>query len=310
MTPTYLRSPDNSDETIIVACLAGLATSYVMDRTSRREIMASTAENLRRVLWSLADHVGGEKSPKALTRVRIERWLGSGDVSAATVRARLSMTRGWCRWMALHGHLRGDPTVGITSPRQPRYVPRALKAEQVSALLEACSDPRDVLVATLMVQEGLRCCEVARLQLGDLDFDGRLVLVRGKGGHERVLPLSEQTWAALGGYLSRDPAVAGPLIRSYQRPHRGISPAYISDRVRWRMADAHVPASAHALRHTAATDMLRSGAHLRDVQAALGHKLLSTTQVYLPWLVGDLRRAMGGRTYGHWSLDQAVVASA
>lgn len=65
---------------------------------------------------------------------------------------------------------------------------------------------------------------------------------------------------------------------------------------RWFKASGS-PASAHALRHTAATDMLRAGAHLRDVQAALGHVSLATTQRYLPWIVGDLREAMGGRTY-------------
>jgi site-specific recombinase XerD len=55
--------------------------------------------------------------------------------------------------------------------------------------------------------------------------------------------------------------------------------------------------SAHALRHRAATDMLRAGAHLRDVQAALGHVSIATTQPYLPTVVGDLRTAMGGRRY-------------
>jgi site-specific recombinase XerD len=57
--------------------------------------------------------------------------------------------------------------------------------------------------------------------------------------------------------------------------------------------------SAHALRHTSATDMLRSGAHLRDVQHALGHAHLATTETYLPLVVHDLREAMGGRQYRH-----------
>jgi integrase/recombinase XerD len=56
--------------------------------------------------------------------------------------------------------------------------------------------------------------------------------------------------------------------------------------------------SAHAARHTMATDLVRSGAHLRDIQHALGHASIQTTQRYLPWLVGDLRTAMGGREYG------------
>lgn len=62
----------------------------------------------------------------------------------------------------------------------------------------------------------------------------------------------------------------------------------------------------HALRHTAATDMLRGGAHVRDVQRALGHVELSSTQRYLPWLVGDLREAMGGRQYRGRAVMEAI----
>lgn len=64
------------------------------------------------------------------------------------------------------------------------------------------------------------------------------------------------------------------------------------------MHEAGVTESPHALRHTAASDVLRAGAHLRDVQAMLGHSSLSTTERYLPLLVGDLREAMDGRRYG------------
>jgi integrase/recombinase XerC len=98
-------------------------------------------------------------------------------------------------------------------------------------------------------------------------------------------------------YLHDEPAHAGPLIRSYVNPHKGISARYISSMVAELMGFAGLAHTAHALRHTAATDMLRGGAHLRDVQFALGHSTLHTTQRYLPWIVGDLRAAMGGRSY-------------
>jgi integrase-like protein len=137
---------------------------------------------------------------------------------------------------------------------------------------------------------------------GPVHVDGG---VNGKGGHQRVLPVSDETWDAVLAYLREHPTTAGPLIRSYLNPHRGVNPAYISTLVgRW-MSDAGVKQrsrdgrSAHALRHTAATDMLRAGAHLRDVQQALGHASLSTTQKYLPWVVGSLKEAMSGRTYDH-----------
>jgi site-specific recombinase XerD len=150
----------------------------------------------------------------------------------------------------------------------------------------------------LEVQEGLRACEVVGLELGDVDVDERQLLVRvGKGGHERVLPISGETWDAMEKYLGEYPAKAGPLIRSYIHPTRAISAHYVSRLVSEWMHGAGVNDSGHALRHTMATDSLRNGAHIRDVQAALGHKSIATTQVYLPLLVHDLRSAMGGRSY-------------
>jgi integrase/recombinase XerC len=162
-----------------------------------------------------------------------------------------------------------------------------------------------------MVQEGLRCCEVANLQLADIDFIDRTARVVGKGGHERLLPLTEETWNVLERYLDEQPLTAGPLIRSY-RTSGGLRADTISGLVggvdvrrrikRW----ARDGISAHALRHSAATNMLRSGAHLRDVQAALGHASPSSTQRYLPTVVNDLRTAMGGRRY-RWGCDLAAA---
>ena len=114
-----------------------------------------------------------------------------------------------------------------------------------------------------MVQQGLRCCEVARLQLGDLDRVNGLMLIVGKGGHERVLPIIEETAEAVDAYLTEYPAFAGPLVRSYSDPHRGLASATITKLVRVWVGDAgikrarHDGVSAHAFRHTAATDMLR-----------------------------------------------------
>lgn len=155
-----------------------------------------------------------------------------------------------------------------------------------------------------MLQEGLRRKEVAGLSLGDFDFSERIMVVRGKGNHERVLPISSETWRALCCYLSERPATAGPLIRNYHDGRSALAAVSVGRLVSEWMSDAGIKEkaydgrSAHALRHTAASDMLRSGAHLRDAQQALGHQSITATQRYMPWLVGDLRTAMAGRNYG------------
>ena len=274
--------------------LPRLAEQYVADRLARSRFRPKTATTVTYTLRGLCRFV---PDGEPLTAAHLEAWLTGTKMAPATARTRLSQVRAFCQWLLRHGHLAADPSCFIEGPRPPRYVPRGLKADAVGGALGQAPDARARLIILLMCQEGLRCGEVADLELGDVDFEERLMLIRGKGGHQRVLPLTDETWGAIGEYLSEHPAYAGPLIRSYNDPYRGISPAYVSTLVARWIRSAGFEATAHALRHTAATDMLRSGAHLRDVQAALGHVSLSTTQRYLPWVVGDLRTAMSGRRY-------------
>lgn len=286
-----------------MAAVDRLARRYVAERRARLEFDDGTARKTRSILRQFVAITGCDTDSMRVTRRHVERFLEERDIAPATARNQLSALRVFCKWCVLNGHMRSDPTIGVRGPRQPQLLPRALRADLVRRLLADCPDARARLIVLLMVQEGLRCCEVSRLQLGDVDFGDRTMLVRGKRSKERFLPVSTETWEALEDYLRLFPAGAGPLIRSYQRPKQALSASYISKRVNIWMATAgikgapHDGISAHALRHTAATDMLLAGAHLRNVQSALGHASLATTQRYLPRLVGELREAMGGRNY-------------
>jgi len=283
-----------------------LTLRYVDERRNRQEISAGSARTYRNSLRAFASSPLIPADATRLRRQHIERWMeGRHDRARATVRTQLSIVRQFCRWLVEAGYRKTDPSLGIRGPRIPRYLPRGVKRPGVVATFKACPDTRAVLIICLEVQEGLRACEVAGLELGDIDVDERQLLVRiGKGGHERVLPISDETWDAMEKYLAEHPAKAGHLIRSYNHPNRGISAAYVSRLVSQWMHDAGVNDSGHSLRHTMATDSLRNGAHIRDIQAALGHKSIATTQVYLPLLVHDLRSAMGGRTYRHEAIEK------
>lgn len=275
---------------------------YIEGRFRRDEIVYLTAKTLRSNLGLFARSIG-DPDISELSRSHVEGWLEATRIAPSTKRTRLSQVRNFAHWAIAHGYLAADPTIGVRGPRQPRLVPRGMTMPEVKRVLSVCADVRSTLVVLLMVQEGLRRCEVAALTMGDIDFDNLLVLVTGKGGHQRVLPLSSETWAAVLAYLDAAPATAGPLIRNYRDGRSALAPVTIGRMVSALMSDGGVKIraydgrSAHALRHTAASDMVRSGAHLRDVQAALGHRSIVTTQRYLPWLVGDLRTAMGGRSY-------------
>lgn len=281
-----------------------LAAVYVADRLRCGEINALTARNVISVLERFVSVVGPGLAPSELEQEHVEEWLATrGHLAPATRRRQLSDVKGFCGWLARRRYVAVDPSAEVSRVRLPRYIPRALATPHVRDLLRHCPDARGRLIVLLMVEEGLRCCEVAAIQLHDINFHDRSVRISGKGGHERLLPITDETWNALGTYLSDRPATSGPLVRSYRETWAGLRPDTVSRMVSTWLGEARVKhrprdgVSAHALRHTSATDMLRSGAHLRDVQAVLGHASLSTTQRYLPTVVHDLREAMGGRSY-------------
>jgi integrase/recombinase XerD len=117
-----------------------------------------------------------------------------------------------------------------------------------------------------MRREGLRAIEVANLQMADVDPDERTMIVRGKGGHERALPVVDEVWAALWSYLDERGTFAGRLLQSYQRSYAavddGLSAKYVATLVGKVFRRAGIDSSGHALRHSFATEMLRNGANL------------------------------------------------
>jgi integrase len=287
-----------------VTTLHGEIVAYVTARRSRGEIKASTASDLR---WTLAglDRSFGNRPLDQFGPAAIDRWLASiGDLSDATRREYLSRVRGFAQWLLATGKIRTDPTSHVPTIRQARRAPRTLSGEQVAALLRVLPDRRARAIVLLMVGCGCRCAEVAGLRVED--YDRRTITVRGKADHERTLPVPAEVAKAIDAYLDETGVVAGPLIRSQLHPSRGVAPATLSSYVRRWMRDARIKAraldgrSAHALRRTAASDVMDRCRDVRAVQAMLGHERLETTaRAYLrPVTIEALREAMSGRTYG------------
>ncbi len=289
--------------TVTIDTLTPLIVSYVQGRKARGEITATTAKDYRWTLNGLAESYGQRPLDK-FGPAAIDRWLETiGHHSDATRRLYLSKVRGFCRWMVAQGKLRTDPTAHVPAVPQARRAPRTLTPEQVGALLRHAPDARARAVIWLMVGCGLRCVEVARLQVED--YDGRTITVRGKSGHERALPVPVRVAAAVNMYLDEVGVTAGPLIRSALVPSQGLSPRTLSGYLRGWMLDAGVKAraldgrSAHALRRTCASDVADAGADLRVVQELLGHRRLETTAAsYLRRVtMAQMREAMENRDY-------------
>ena len=275
-----------------------LASQWVRGRVSRGELRPHSGDvelsHLRRLV---ALH--GERPPGDLNRATILAYQQAiAHLKPRTRRSAMSSVSRFCRWLVQEGHLNADPCVGLDRVRVGKRVPRALTAAQARKVVEAADTAALSVIVRLMLGCGLRCCEVSALDVDDFDPVERTLAVRGgKGGNERVLPVPAHVAETLDRYISD--RVDGPLVAAPAR----LSAQRISKQVAALMtrAGVHTPGdgrTAHALRHTAASDVLEACHDLRVVQQMLGHTSLATTEIYLRVAnLGQMREAMEGRMY-------------
>lgn len=273
--------------------LADAVGAYVKGRYARGEIGVASA---RQIAWRLGRMAGACPAGldvAELTATHLLDWQAIvGAQRPASRRAYLSTVRGFVRWCIDEGLLDADPTGRLARVREPRRPPRALTAAQVGRLALVLPTVRADLIVALMARLGLRCVEVARLDLADWDQDTAVLHVVGKGDNERYLPVPPDVETLL--YRHVGARTAGKVVGS--TAHR------ISRQVGGWMAQAgiktgpHDGISAHALRHTAASDLLDNCHDVRTVQIFLGHTSLATTQRYLRRPDLDaIRAALGDR---------------
>lgn len=287
----------------MTATVGSATRSWVSGRRRRGEINAITARDYIARLAHFERSIGADRAVATINTRHIEAWREElAKLAPSSQRSYWSTVRDWMRWCVLEGLTVRRPMETMAGPREPRSVPRWISATDIAATLGQCDDRARVVIVT-MVQLGIRRGEMSRMRVDDLDFANGVALIRGKGGHERVIPIPDQAVRVLRQWLAAEGIRTGPVIRSRTDEHRGVGPATIGLIVTKAMRDAGVKSagwdrrSAHSLRHTACADMLRGGAHVRDVQAVLGHASLSTTQRYMPLAVATLAGAVGGRTY-------------
>jgi site-specific recombinase XerD len=240
----------------------------------------------------------------------------AAGVSARTVRRRLSSVSGLFAFLVARGDVSANPVPrglpsrrerqrprqGVALVRTPRTLPRILEPGQVNALVGALRTYRDHAMVEAMVLGGLRRCEVLGLRLGDLQAATRRVFVAdGKGGHQRLVPVSGRFFTSVASYLDGERPAAASTDRLFvvlKGPRRGqpLSPAgldQILDSARQRAGLAQ--ATCHQLRHTCLTRLREAGMALEAVQAQAGHASIETTRLYLhladDWLASQYRRA-------------------
>src|SRR5690606_4816245 len=203
---------------------------------------------------------------------------------------RLSAVRSFLRWLSDREGFDASRALSTRSPRYLRSLPRPIAPEQARAVLDLAGAQhptpwvaaRDVAVLTLLYGLGLRIGEALALDAADCPL-GEPLLIRGKGGRDRIVPVLPVARDAVADYLRLCPwplVAEGPLFRGVRggRLNPGaVAGAMASLRQSLGLPE---PATPHALRHSFATHLLAAGGDLRTIQQLLGHASLSTTQVY------------------------------
>ncbi|WP_435019734.1 tyrosine recombinase XerC [Tundrisphaera sp. TA3] len=215
-------------------------------------------------------------------------WLSGRGHAPSTIARRLASLRSFFRFQRRRGVMAADPSAGLRNPKQSQRLPSLLGSEDVIRLLDAIptggkAGVRDRAMFEVLYGGGLRVGELVGLDLDDIDEEQALVRVRGKGRRERLSPIGPiaMSWIVLW-RAERRPALAGEKALFLNQKGGRITARSVG-----RLLHDHLvalgfdpSASPHTFRHSFATHLLDRGADLRSVQELLGHRKLTTTQIY------------------------------
>ena len=209
-----------------------------------------------------------------------------------TVARRISALRHMMKWLISDGYRQDNPTIWLDNPKLPQSIPASLSELEINALLDATEklpEPDNLRMSAgmeILYGAGLRISELLLLQRGDIVSGRNLIIVRGKGGRERMVPLTDiaisktKIWlekrSAAGPDTHHDQLIAMPDESEITRQKFSILLKKLATIA--QIDTSRV--SPHKLRHSFATHMLNRGADLRSLQMMLGHADISTTQIY------------------------------
>lgn len=269
---------------------------YLRD-ARKSDVNTATTADIKAYLGHLANktHVKGKNK---------------SQIAVRTVARRLSALRQFYRYLVSENIRKDDPTTTIESPKQGRTLPKTLSEAEVTQLIKTAAaqgggdSVRLVCLLEMLYATGLRVSELVGLPLSAVTDEAQFLMVDGKGGRERMVPLSDPAQRAIKEYMNVRNQFIGPENRSTQEkwmfPSRTSESGHLT-RQRFaqllkdlaRAADLDEErVSPHILRHAFATHLLSRGADLRSVQKMLGHADIATTQIYTHIVGGGLKKTV------------------
>jgi integrase/recombinase XerD len=266
----------------------------------RRDLSRYSAYLAERGLTDIAD-----VSERDVAGFLAELRAGGPDrpaLAASSAARAVVAVRGMHRFAAREGLTGSDPAAAVRPPTPPRRLPHALPVDDVLAMLEAAGfdgtpkATRDAALLEFLYGTGARVSEAVGLDVDDLDLESAAVMLHGKGGKDRVVPVGSYAREAIEAYLARGrPALVGKgsgrsaLFLNLRGGRLSRQSAWTILRDVADRAGIRATVGPHSLRHSFATHLLDGGADVRVVQELLGHASVTTTQVYTLVTVDRLR---------------------
>ncbi len=216
--------------------------------------------------------------------------LSKKGLSKSSISRKISSLRSFFSHLQRKGFIDSNPAESIPLPKKEKIMPKFLSIEEVERLLEVKSEKasftllRNDAILELLYATGLRISELVGLNIEDLNFNERLIKVRGKGKKERIVPFSEIAEEKLKKYMKvrAKLALKDTTALFVNRFGKRLTQRYIQKMIKTYkiLAGIEKDFTPHSLRHSFATHLLEKGADLRVIQELLGHSSLNTTQRY------------------------------
>lgn len=309
MSPGLTRAVDTPPvPPALAAVISGYLDHLAVERGTSANTLDSYARDLRRYGAYLASAgVGGlaavrEEQVTGFLAALRDGAGGHRPLAVSSAARALIAARGLHRFAFREGLVPADVAAAVHPPSPPKRLPKALGVDDVLRLLEvfpADGGPRclrDRALLEMLYSTGARISEAVGLDRDDIDAPARTVLLRGKGGKQRLVPVGRPALAALDAYLVRGRPTLAARGRGVAAVFLNARGTRLSRQSAWavlRDAAARTGITAavspHTLRHSFATHLLEGGADVRVVQELLGHASVTTTQVYTLVTVDTLR---------------------
>ncbi len=277
-----------------------------------RGLADNTLKSYRRDLRRYLGHLAGEgvEDVSGISEASVAHFLmalreGSAEhppLGAGSAARTVVAVRGFHRFAVREGLTETDPAAAVRPPAPAKRLPKALPLSDIERILDAARSPgttlalRNRALLEMLYGTGARISEAVGLDLDDLDLQEGTVLLRGKGGKERIVPVGTYASEAVSAYLVRSRSVLSAAGKGLSAVFLNARGGRLSRQSAWTVlvkaaerAGVTAAVSPHTLRHSFATHLLDGGADVRVVQELLGHASVTTTQVYTLVTVDSLR---------------------